>query len=102
MRLIVTQEARQELRDAAAYYSRQRKGLGREFRDAVKAAFRQIREWPTAWPPVLDHYRQYQTARFPYGVVYRIEGKMAVVVAVAHLNRELGYWRERIERESES
>src|SRR5437773_1861988 len=90
-------EARTELRDAANYYNRQHEGLGREFRDEVQNAFTKIRQWPNAWPVVEEHYRHYKTARFPYGVVYRLDSKVIVVVAVAHLHRNPGYWRSRIE-----
>jgi len=33
--------------------------------------------------------------RFPFGILYRIEPEQIVVVAVMHLRRRPGYWRDR-------
>ncbi|TMA93261.1 MAG: type II toxin-antitoxin system RelE/ParE family toxin [Deltaproteobacteria bacterium] len=35
-------------------------------------------------------------ARFPYGLIYGIDGDTIVVVAVAHLHRRPRYWIDRI------
>lgn len=35
-------------------------------------------------------------ARFPYGLIFGVDGKMLVVVAVAHLHREPRYWADRL------
>ena len=40
-------------------------------------------------------YRRRRMRRFPYMVVYRIEGGVVLVVAVAHERRTPGYWTER-------
>ena len=50
---------------------------------------------PYSYSTVFDEYRRYLMARFPYGVVYRIEGETVLVFAVAHLRRRPGYWRNR-------
>jgi hypothetical protein len=33
---------------------------------------------------------------FPYAILYSIEAKYVLIVAVMHLSREPGYWRHRI------
>jgi hypothetical protein len=33
--------------------------------------------------------------RFPYGVIYGLEGDTIIVVAVAHLHRQPRYWADR-------
>jgi hypothetical protein len=34
--------------------------------------------------------------RFPYGLVYEVSGEEIVIVAVMHLHRRPGYWRDRV------
>ena len=44
------EHARQELRDAIAYYEAIDSGLGSRFRAAVKDAVSLIRQFPNSWP----------------------------------------------------
>jgi hypothetical protein len=37
--------------------------------------------------------------RFPFGLLYAIETERIVIVAVAHLKRRPGYWKDRIEED---
>ena len=40
-------------------------------------------------------FRKLNTDRFPYQIVYLIEGETIIVVAVMHQSRKPGYWKER-------
>lgn len=40
--------------------------------------------------------RLHFTDRFPYGVIYVLEPDHVWIVALMHLHREPGYWRERL------
>ena len=99
MKARILKAARNELREATAYYDRQRKGLGRELRAEVRTGISKIREHPTAWPMINERYRHFQTNRFPYGIFYEVRKKEIVIVAIAHLHREPGYWQSRVEGE---
>ena len=50
------------------------------------------------WPVIEAELRRRLVRRFPFGILYRIEPEEIVIVAVAHLRRKPGYWRERIKR----
>jgi hypothetical protein len=39
--------------------------------------------------------------RFPFGVIYSVEGQDVIVIAVAHLHRKPGYWTSRFSSEPE-
>ena len=34
--------------------------------------------------------------RFPYGLLYAVEADRIIVVAVMHLHRRPGYWKDRL------
>ncbi len=88
--------ARDELRDGIQYYELQRNGLGRDFRDEVRAAIALIREYPLAWQSFSANTRRCILRRFPYAVVYQIRESEILVVAIANLHRSPEYWADRL------
>lgn len=89
--------ARRDLRAAVSYYEGQRPGLGREFREEVRAAIERIRALPEAWHPLSENTRRCRTRRFPYGLIYQVQGEEVLIVAVAHLHRDPDYWKDQID-----
>jgi plasmid stabilization system protein ParE len=89
-------EARAEFEQAVAYYDQCGLGLGDEFTNEVEAAIRRVLTQPEAWSPYHHGTRRCLTQRFPYSVVYQIRPNLILVVAVAHLRREPGYWTARL------
>ncbi len=101
-RLIVLDEAEEELVAAEARYEDRRPGLGVEFRLAIDDAMERLREAPGAAPllrtvPSSLGVRNLHAKRFPYSVVFLEHDTTLWVVAVAHQRRRPGYWRQRIE-----
>ena len=88
--------ARRELIDAVQYYNAQRVGLGVEFRDEAWETIRRINEFPFAWHPLGGSIRRCQMQRFPHGLIYEPSDDGIVIIAVAHLHQEPGYWRTRL------
>ena len=66
--------AAREVREAARYYEEKVPGLGFNFVAEVRAAIRRILAHPQAWCPLDEVFRRCRTARFPYGLIYTIEG----------------------------
>lgn len=89
--------ARAELIEAKKYYNRERRGLGRELVEQVRLAAAKISNSPLHYGEIEAGVRCGQTARFPYGLVYVVRKAELVIVAVMHLHREPGYWRNRLE-----
>ena len=52
-RIIVLEEAEDELIEAQKWYDRQRQGLGREFREAIDEAIQRLVKAPLAASPIL-------------------------------------------------
>ncbi len=95
--------AQAEARQAAIHYEREREGLGRRFRAALKRCVEGIEEWPTIGPRIdndmiEEPLRAVPLLTFPYTVIYAV-GKPVVVVAVAHQRRRPFYWKRRIDTE---
>ncbi len=96
MRVRLLAVARQELDDAVAWYDEQATGLGREFLDEIDRAVRRAAAFPLSCPEIEPGMRRCLLARFPYGLIFGVDGKTLVVVAVAHLHREPRYWVDRL------
>src|SRR5262249_38342912 len=97
MNLIFLEAARDELDEAAAYYEKQREGLGEQFAEEVENTLQRILHHPQVWTKLAENTRRCRTNRFPYGVVYQVRGEDIVVVAVMHLRRKPGYWKDRLD-----
>ncbi len=91
-------EAEAEFDRAVEYYEQCQPGLGLEFMEEVYAAITRIIQYPNAWSALSKNSRRCLVSRFPYGVIYQIKSLTLRIIAVAHLNRRPGYWKERLEQ----
>jgi toxin ParE1/3/4 len=89
-------EAESEFVAAIGYYESCSDGLGLDFALEVHAAIQSICEHPRAWPVLENEVRRYQTRRFPYGILYNVENGLVFILAVMHLHRKPGYWKDRM------
>jgi plasmid stabilization system protein ParE len=88
--------AETELHQAVQWYESQAPGLGDAFLIEVLSAAERISLYPDAWHSLDKGLRRCRLNRFPYGLIYAIEDDDILVLAVAHLHREPGYWRNRV------
>ncbi len=95
LRVYLRPEAETDIREAAAWYEKQRKGLGAEFLDEILAICEIISTNPGLYPLVHRHTRRAVIHRFPFGIYYRTEGEVIVVVAVMHGSRHPKQWQKR-------
>jgi plasmid stabilization system protein ParE len=65
------------------------------FSDAIDAALVIIKKHPTRYVRLDDEHRQYRLKRFPFSIVYLVEGDHILIVAISHAKRKPGYWLER-------
>lgn len=88
-------EAEADPEEAAAWYERQRAGLGQEFLAEALAAFDAISENSALYPVVHRRTRRLLMRRFPFGIYYRVGTHVLVVVAVLHGSRHPRHWQTR-------
>ncbi len=94
-RIIVLDEAEDELIEAEKWYDKQRVGLGREFRTAIDEAMQRLLRAPDAASPIvnvspLSGARRVVVKRFPYSIVFIEHGEDLWVID----RRRPGCWRE--------
>ena len=94
-------EAAEELEAAAAWHDRERSGYGELLYDEVRRRVAQATRFPRSGAPVRGFdarydVRSYGLRRFPYRIVTAVVIGAPLVVAVAHVRREPGYWRARL------
>lgn len=77
--------------------SSERKAWGKDFTRTVRDAMRELLKNPLIYR--LRHrrlgVRWFYPPRFPYRIVYRIEGESIVVFAVLHAKQHDRHWRMR-------
>ena len=100
-RLRIHPEAADEAAEAAAWYEKERPGLGEDFARAVDAALDLLEEEivPLLAVPGAAGARgakRLLLRRFPYALVVRESADEVLVIAFAHTARRPGYWRRRL------
>jgi len=88
-------EAVLEAQAAREWYSGHSALLGRAFLAELDRAIDSITEHPHRWPKFESGTRRYLMRRFPFMVIYREQGELIQVLAVAHARRKPGYWKRR-------
>ncbi|MFY9316414.1 MAG: hypothetical protein WAO95_12760 [Burkholderiales bacterium] len=93
--------AAEEAAEAAAWYERERPGLGTEFESAIHAALDLLEQDVvplTALPGAAgtQGVKRLILRRFPYAIIIRDTAETIFVIAFAHHARRPGYWRERM------
>jgi plasmid stabilization system protein ParE len=88
-------EAEAEFVESIDFYEKAEPSLGEEFSLEVRAAMRNILSYPNAWPTLAGDIHRCLVNRFPYGILYSIESERIHVLAVMHLHRRPGYWKQR-------
>ena len=96
-RVIITDPAWHDIREAKEWYESQREGLGRRYWVHVKLALRTVRRSPLLGPPSGQRQlRKRNLLVFPYSVYYEIVGPEIRVHAVWHGARKPATLKERL------
>jgi plasmid stabilization system protein ParE len=70
--------------------------LGTRFRAELDSAAGRILEAPDRWGILEKDIRRFLMRRFPYSILYRVEGEVVRVLVVKHHSRHPDYWKGRI------
>ncbi len=86
--LIFQEEAVEDVKDAYTWYENQLPGLGDDFLTELDKVFIKLAHHPQHYSFVFDDFRDIRTNRFPYLVVFKIEGKTVYINKVKHSKRK--------------
>ena len=89
-------EAEYELNEAVDYYETRQPGLGQRFHREFADALARVINHPLGYGVLEAPYRLCRLTAFPYGILFEVRDEEIVVVAVMHLHRRPGYWRDRL------
>ncbi len=92
MTIVFLKIAQAELDDAFAWYEEQAIGLGYEFLGELDQALRLVVSFPLLHAIVSNDVRRCLLNRFPYAIYYGLSDDRIIVIAVAHMKRQPGYW----------
>lgn len=95
MRVEFHPEALMELEAAQAWYGERDLLLANAFVAEVIRATTDISNHPDRFPRTRGNERRLVLSRFPFSIIYRIQGNTVFVTAVAHQRRRPNYWRTR-------
>ncbi len=91
-RVAFSKYAKQGLDDAIRYYDLKLLGLGVKLKAEVRKAILQITEYPHAWSVERGDVRKCLLHKFPYKILYSVEGDHIFIIAVAHQHQKPSYW----------
>lgn len=94
-RLISEPPADLDVEAAFEWYENERPGLGAEFLDELRAAYKRIADGPLRYRELRGGIRRALLRRFSYAVYFAIEADIVVVVAVLHASRDPAEWQRR-------
>lgn len=91
-------EAEEEFIKAIDFYEEQERELGLDFSIEVYRTLQRVTANPESWTKLSKKIRRILLQRFPFGILYHYdsETKEIFIIAVMHLRRQSGYWRERL------
>ncbi len=85
--------AQQELIQAGEWYLNEGgRRVAEQFESAVHRALALLAFMPGLGTPNSAQVRLWPLRRFPYTLVYRVQGELLTVLAVAHQSRSPEYW----------
>ena len=87
--------ATEELEWAVKVGEERATGLGRELLIEVQRVVRLLCETPKIGEPLDQQLRRFPLTRFPFGLIYRVEGSTLRILALAHRRQRPGFWRHR-------
>jgi plasmid stabilization system protein ParE len=81
--------------EARSWYAERSAAAEEGFLLELGHAVAQVLAAPRQWPRYKANTRRYVFKRFPYSLIYKVQGDLVRVLAVAHDSRRVGYWIHR-------
>jgi hypothetical protein len=96
MNICFLAEAKSEILEASSYYELQANGLGQDFLNCIEDSLDILKDDPLRYPIVRNNVRRTLVKRFPFCLLYQVDGNEILILAVMHLRKHPTYWTKRI------
>lgn len=93
--IIFCSAAEMEYTESLCWYAERSVEAAHDFDAELDWAIHQIAKSPERFPQCDERHRFYLMRRFPFQIIYRTQGDVVIVVAVAHTSRVPDYWSGR-------
>lgn len=87
-KLVIQQEAEQEIDIAYNYYESKQEDLGERFLDSLDNCFNSITKQPKIFQKVYKKQRQAIVRTFPFVILYQLSDNEIIVYAVFNTNQD--------------
>jgi toxin ParE1/3/4 len=87
-KLVFQAEALQDIQEAYNWYEGQLKDLGEGFIKELEKTLSLLKQNPQHFGIAFDDFRDARVARFPYLIVFKIEGKNVYINSVRHTRKK--------------
>jgi toxin ParE1/3/4 len=88
--------AEEELAAAMEVGEARATGLGTDLLHEVRRVVDLLCDAPDIGAPMDELRRRFPLQRFPFGIIYRVQGDTLRILAIAHRRQKPGYWRRRV------
>ncbi|WP_230659217.1 type II toxin-antitoxin system RelE/ParE family toxin [Psychrobacter sp. I-STPA10] len=96
-RLLISEQAEQDMIELAHWYESQQVGLGNRFIDELENTFKIIQNTPQIYVVVYRDVRRGLLRKFPVMVLYLIDNHTIQVIAIMHASRNPLRWQDRVD-----
>jgi plasmid stabilization system protein ParE len=87
--LVLQKEAILDIQEAFGWYEKQKNGLGFILIEEIDICFEKLTEHPEYYTYISKNYRRIKVNRFPYLIIYEIEGNDVIINSVHHVRQRL-------------
>lgn len=86
--LQVQSEAIIDIQEAFEWYEAQQPGLGYDLIEEIESGYEKLSNHPLHYTAINERFRRLKVNRFPYLIVYEIEGNNVIINSVQHKSKK--------------
>lgn len=93
---IITKDADRDFIEDFIWYAKKNSDLAERFRENVKKEIEFLSNTPFACALLSKKVRQAIVHKFPYRIIFVIENRKVIIIAILHEKRSPAIWKKRI------
>ena len=95
MKVLFHPRLRKDIRDTLDYYDQHSVSAGDLFYDCFEKAIEKIKSSPTSCPPLDTFRRRCNLEKFPFHIVYEMDGEYILITVLRHHKRHPSFGLQR-------